>query len=151
MANRRHFSDLIGGEGRCPLAVSRGLLIYHAYEDAWVTDGSDHRIFGSLYGDPACAAIADDESWCAAGGAGIVIARVAAGETLFGAASRADVEFATGGAGGTLWVAALWASAPRQLGIVGTWGGEEAQRLWSLDVDTLALSRVGPQGNTAGP
>ena len=149
MAHGRHFADLIGCGGRCPLAVSRGLLVYHEYEDAWVTDGSGRRRFGSLYGDPACAAIADDESWCAAGGAGIVIARAAVGESVFGAASRADVQFATGGEGGTLWVTALWASAPRQLGIVGAWAGEEAERLWSLDVDTLALSPAGFPGGAA--
>jgi hypothetical protein len=147
--NRSSFvSDLVGGAGRTPLAASRGLIVYHDFEYATVTDGIVHLTFGSLYGDPQCAAIADDQSWCAAGGAGIALLRAPPGELVTVAATPSAVEFPTGGSR-TFWVSALWAQGARQLGLVGYWGtSESTSQMWSLDIDTLVLTPLpSPSGS----
>jgi hypothetical protein len=58
------------------LAQSTNFLIHYEYETVYLTFKNSNQqdvIIGDFYGDPHTAYIADDESYCAVGGYGLII------------------------------------------------------------------------------
>jgi hypothetical protein len=58
------------------LAQSTNFLIHHEYETVYLTFKNSQAqdvVIGDFYGDPHTAYIADDESYCAVGGYGLII------------------------------------------------------------------------------
>ena len=134
------FQDIPSRTSASLLGISENLLIYKVYEEGFVTDGKHTHTIGSLYGDPSCAAIAKDETWCAIGGSGVEILLAEQGQTLarewvgdtFGV-SALRVE--------GIWVEAMWALGPRQLGIVTSPSSSQPdRRLLVVDVDSREVT-----------
>jgi len=126
------FPDLPDRQRATLLTVSERLVVYKVYETAVITDGKVFAEAGTAYGDPKCAAIADDESWCAVGGASVWV-RVAP--------PRGDILKSEGVRLHHLrelcWIEALWPLGDRLLGFVCVDGGR--RRIGALDVDRLAI------------
>lgn len=120
------------------LAVSENLLIYNIWEDGFVTDGANHHSIGAgIYGDPTCAAIARDETWCAVAGAGLEVLLALPGQTLAGddVGDAFSVRIP--------WVEALWPFGPRQLGVVTAPSDDDpGRRLLIVDVDTRLITEM---------
>lgn len=114
------------------LAVSENLLVYSLYEEAFVTDGTHaHAVGAPVHGDPVCAAIARDESWCAVAGFGVEILLALPGQTLARGGAGEAFSLALG------WVEALWVTGPREIGAVVAPDHRHAhRRLLTIDVDT---------------
>lgn len=56
------------------LAHSINFRIYHEYEVVFLIRPDGNRVvIGDFYGDPSCAVISSTETWCAIGGAGLII------------------------------------------------------------------------------
>ena len=127
------FADITDRKHSRLLAISENLLIYNIYEQAFITDGRHtHEVGSAIYGDPKCATIADDETWCAVGGASLEIRVAAPGLTL-----AADT---LGDACTVLhvaWVEALWPLGRRELGIITEPSqNDPLRRLLAVDIDT---------------
>lgn len=132
------FKDLPERKWARLLAISENLLIYKVWERGFVTDGANvHSVGAPIYGDPICAAIADDETWCAVGGAGIEILLALPGRTL-SAPSAGDSRNIR-----IPWVATLWALGSRQLGVVTAPSADDMRRrLLIVDVDTSEVHEI---------
>ncbi|MCB1381465.1 MAG: hypothetical protein KDJ73_00720 [Notoacmeibacter sp.] len=127
------FANLPDRPGVNLLAVSENLLVYSLYEEAFVTDGTNTQSVGSIYGDPACAVIAPDESWCAAAGASLELFRASPGKTLVQAGEAFSLAVP--------WVEAMWVTGPHALGLVAAPDTQHAhRRLFTLDVNTRKLA-----------
>ena len=127
------FADLPDRGSAKLMAISENLLIYSLYEDAFLTDGTATRSIGSLYGDAACAVIAPDESWCAAGGAGLELLLATPGLSLMHDARMFSLA--------TPWIEAMWVTGPSTLGLVAVPDAQHAdRRLFTLDVMTRKLA-----------
>lgn len=56
------------------LACSTAYTISNEYEVVYLKrENEEDVIIGDFYGDPACAVISPDETWCAIGGAGLIV------------------------------------------------------------------------------
>lgn len=60
------------------LAVSHHYAIQYEYEIAYLCMPNGRKVvIGDFYGDPQAAVIAADETWCAIGGCGLIVYRIA--------------------------------------------------------------------------
>ena len=127
------FPDLYCRHNAVLLAISQNLVVFKVYEDGYISDGIVDEPIAGIYGDPIAACIADDESWCAIGGATVWLQLAQPGQLLVERARVIHIP-------SIRWVQALWTIDARRMGFVTGSSGDEPFRLGHIDVDTLDVS-----------
>ena len=127
------FPDLPCRDNTVLLAISDNLVVFKVYEDGFVSDGLAEAHIGGIYGDPIAACLADDESWCAIGGATLWLRLAPAGSLLGEGAHSVHVP-------SIRWIESLWSIDARRLGFVTGTSRDAPRRLGHIDVDTLELT-----------
>jgi hypothetical protein len=126
------FPDLSYRKSAVLLAVSDNLVVFKVYEYGFVSDGTAEEDIGAIYGDPKAACIADDESWCAIGGATLWLCLALPDSGLLDKARIVHVP-------SIRWINALWTIDARRMGFVTSPSRDGPQRLGHIDVDTLEV------------
>ena len=127
------FPDLSYRDNAVLLAISDNLLVFKVYEDGFVSDGIAEAHIAGIYGDPIAACLADDESWCAIGGATLWLRLARAGSLLDAGARSVHVP-------SIRWIQTLWTIDARRMGFVAGPSRDAPLRLGHIDVDTLEIT-----------